>query len=165
MTRADRAAPLRGLAAAVAAGCLLALGSASPADAQEQGSTQADTTEAAAGADTAPDGGFVYRREVFEYPGQGRRNPFRPLDAGQQEGPQFQNLRLSGVIYSPSIGSVAVLVDRTTGKRYRVRDGQRIGDARVLEIRQSEVRFSVSGAGTTRAETLQVEQQERESQG
>lgn len=155
--------PVGAVAAVVLAGAALAAVSG-PAGAQE-GSANADSATSAtrAGADTAATPEYV--REVFEYPEQGRRNPFEPVNAGVEEGPRFQNLRLAGVIYSPSVGSVAVLLDETTGKRYRVRDGQRIGDARVLEIRRSEVRFAVSGVGQARQETLQVEKQQRESQG
>jgi hypothetical protein len=139
---------------------------AAPAAAQQEAS-ETDSVAEEAPADTASAEAAVpvYRREVFRYPGGGRRNPFMPVDAGVEEGPRFQNLRLTGIIYSPSVGSVAVLLDETTGERYRVRSGQTIGQSRVLEIRRSEVRFAVSGAGATRRETLQVEERERESEG
>lgn len=139
-----------------------------PAMAQD-GSADADTeTEDATvtqDSASAADEPTEYLREVFGYPGAGRRNPFEPVDAGVAEGPQFQNLHLTGIIYSPSVGSVAVLLDRSTGERYRVRNGQTLGQARVLDIRRTEVRFAVSGAGETRRETLQVEERERESEG
>lgn len=149
------------------AAALVAAGTG-PASAQDgSAGDDAGADDAAAEADTAAaDRQAEYLREVFDYPGMGRRNPFEPVDAGVEEGPQFQNLRLAGVIYSPSVGSVAILLDQSTGDRYRVRDGQTIGQARVLEIGRSEVRFAVSGAGETRRETLQVEEQrERESEG
>lgn len=153
------------LAAALLAASAVLAAAAGPAAAQEEASEPDSVAEEAA-ADTASAGAVpVYRREVFRYPGDGRRNPFEPVDAGVEEGPRFQNLRLTGIIYSPSVGSVAVLLDQRTGDRYRVRSGQTIGQARVLEIRRSEVRFAVSGAGETRRETLQVEERERESEG
>lgn len=115
--------------------------------------------------DTTEEDAPEYRREVFEYPAGDRRNPFAPVDAGVQVGPRFENLTLTGILYSPGVGSVAVLVDRSTGERYRVRDGQRIGQARILEIRASEVVFSVEGARDTRREVLQLEKRREESQG
>lgn len=158
-------APAGRLAAALLAAAVLAV-VGGPAAAQEEAS-ETDSVAGEAPADTASAeaGVPVYRREVFQYPGGGRRNPFMPVDAGVEEGPRFQNLRLTGIIYSPSVGSVAVLLDERTGDRYRVRSGQTIGQARVLEIRRTEVRFAVSGAGDTRRETLQVEERERESEG
>lgn len=155
-----------GRAAALLAAAALVAAGAGPAEAQEEASGDTATAEAAADTASAEAAVPVYRREVFRYPSGGRRNPFMPVDAGVEEGPRFQNLRLTGVIYSPSVGSVAVLLDQTTGERYRVRDGQTVGQARVLEIRRNEVRFAVSGAaGQTRRETLQVEERERESEG
>lgn len=107
----------------------------------------------------------VYEREVFDYPEEGRRNPFAPVDAGVREGPRFQNLQLRGIIFSPGVGSVAVLVDQSTGKTYRVRDGQSIGQARVIEIRRSEVLFRVRGPTQARRETLQVDRRDEEVPG
>lgn len=159
---------LRGAAAVVAVCAALALALAPAPLAAQQGSSSAASGDSAGAADSvaAADTAFRYQREVFAYPDRGRRNPFAPVSAGVEQGPRFRNLRLTGIIYSPSIGSVAVLVDETTGDRYRVRSGQTIGDARVLEIRRSEVSFSVSTVvGQTRRATLQVEEQERESEG
>lgn len=156
---------LRTPAAALAAVCAGLLALSGPAVAQQGGGGAADSAAAGAADSVAADSLVDYRREVFSYPGDGRRNPFEPVDAGVQEGPRFSNLRLSGVIYSPSVGSVAVLVDETTGKRYRVRNGERLGDARVVQIDRTEVTFAVSTVGQTRRETLQVEKQQRESQG
>ncbi len=165
--RRGRSSTVGRVAAALLAAAAVVAAAGGPADAQEQAS-ETDSAAAEAAADTASAEGTVpvYRREVFDYPGGGRRNPFVSVDAGVEEGPQFDNLRLTGVIYSPSVGSVAVLMDQSTGERYRVRNGQTIGQARVLEIGRTEVRFAVSGAaGQTRRETLQVEERERESEG
>lgn len=153
-----------GRAALALAAATAVLAATGPAAAQE-GPADRDTVQAPADSAEAEEAPTEYRREVFDYPGTGRRNPFEPVDGGVEEGPRFENLRVTGVIHSPAIGSVAVLFDMTTGERYRVRDGQTIGEARVLEIRPTEVRFAVSGAGETRRETLQVETRERESEG
>lgn len=108
------------------------------------------------------EGGVVLRREVFDYPGEGRRDPFAPLTAGAELGPRFEDLELAGVIYSPGVGSVAVLVDRATRKRYRAREGDRLGDAQVLAIREAEAVFVVSSFGVSRRETLRVRKHEQE---
>lgn len=143
---------------------LLVTAPLAPVEAQQGASGQDDGARAGQAADTLVQAAEVeYRRETFSYP-QRTRNPFEPVNAGVQEGPRFQNLVLAGVIYSPSVGSVAVLVDRSTGRRYRVREGERIGQATVLNIRRSDVLFSVSGATQSRQETLQVEKQNEEVQ-
>ena len=150
MLRVDELGSRPTRAAALTLGALLVALAAAPASAQE------------ATADSVVQQGEVeYQRETFTYP-QRERNPFEPVSAGVQEGPRFQNLVLAGLIYSPSVGSVAVLVDQTNGRRYRVREGERIGQATVLSIRQSDVVFSVSGPTRTRQETLQVEKQTEE---
>lgn len=137
----------------------------SPAAAQQGGGTG----EAAASGQQATQDSVVqqgpvdYERESYAYP-ERERNPFEPVSAGVQEGPRFQNLVLAGVIYGPSVGSVAVVVDRTTGRRHRVREGERLGQATILDIRRSEVVFSVSGPTGSRQETLQVEKQTEEVQ-
>ncbi len=100
----------------------------------------------------------VYEREVFTYPSVGRRDPFRPLNAGEQIGPQFEDLTLSGVLYNPAIGSVATLTDRKTGRRYRSREGYVLGEIRVAAIRPMEVDFVITSFGISRRETLKVKQ-------
>mgnify|MGYP006277537907 CR=1 FL=1 len=147
--------------AAAAATLLLA----APAAAQE-GSGEA-TSDSAAARDTAAATAdsaeaLEYRREVFTYPGAGRRSPFRAPDAGEGMGPQFEDLSLSGIIHAPSIGSVAIVKDGATGERHRLREGQRIGDARVVEIRREDVVFSVSGITGPRREVLQAQTEEQE---
>lgn len=101
--------------------------------------------------------GGVYEREVFDYPSLGRRNPFRALNQGEQIGPRFDDLMLSGVLYNPAMGSVATLTDQKTGKRYRAREGDRLGDIRITAIRAREVDFLITSFGISRRETLRVE--------
>ena len=98
----------------------------------------------------------VYEREVFTYPSLGRRDPFRPLNAGEQIGPQFEDLQLSGVLFNPAIGSVATLTDQKSGRRYRVREGDMLGEVRVTAIRTDEVDFMITSFGISRRETLTV---------
>lgn len=119
------------------------------------------TGDAAAAIDTSS----VLMREVFTYPRVDRRDPFEPLSAGADMGPQFRDLVLAGIIYSTDLGSVAILVDRTTKKRYRLWNGDAIGEARLIEVRPTEAVFTVTVFGVSREETLRVENQEKEQDG
>lgn len=113
-------------------------------------------------AQPAPPEPEVYRRETFVYPTDNRRNPFVDLAGESTSGPRFENLDLTGIIFGGSVGSVASLIDRATEKRYRVRRGDIIGDARVVEIRPDEVVFQVTQFGVTRSETLRIRRPEEE---
>ena len=125
------------------------------------GGPAADGPERSAAADTGD--GATYRREIFTYPTGGRTDPFRPLELGQGMGPRFENLVLAGIIHAPEVGSVVILRDRSTGSRHRVRDGERIGNARVVEIRPDAVVFSVRGVAGPRREILSARRQEEEN--
>jgi len=160
VTRICTRTPVRAVGLVVAA-AFLALPAA--ASAQQGGGASGGGQEAATPAPGA-DSLVQYRREVFHYP-TGRRNPFTPVRAGEQLGPRFEDLELSGVIFNERLGSVAVLVDRTTGKRYRVHQGERVGQARVARISPDEVSFVVSGFGQSRTEVLRVKKKDKETSG
>ncbi|MCY3598440.1 MAG: hypothetical protein OXN85_00500 [Gemmatimonadetes bacterium] len=98
----------------------------------------------------------IYEREVFTYPAFDRRDPFQPLHLDTRAGPRFGDLALVGVLYTPQLGSVAILTDRTTGRRYRARERDNIGAARVVQIRTEEVDFVITSFGVSRRETLRV---------
>lgn len=100
-----------------------------------------------------------FEREVFEYSGGGRRNPFRPLTAFNTGGPRFEDLKLTGIVYSRDVGSVVVVVDRTNERRYRLREGERVGTARVLEIRPGEVVFAITTFGVSRQAILRAKKE------
>lgn len=102
----------------------------------------------------------IYRRERFVYPTNNRRNPFVSLLTLEDAGPQFENLDLAGIIFGGSAGSVATLIDNATDKRYRVRRGDTVGNARVVEIRPDAVVFQVTQFGVTRSETLRIRKEE-----
>ncbi len=102
----------------------------------------------------------VYEREVYDYPSLGRRDPFRPLNAGEQIGPRFDDLNLSGVLYNPAVGSVATMTDQKTGRRYRAREGESLGEVRIAAIRPDEVDFVITSFGVSRRETLRVKREE-----
>ncbi|MFQ5745602.1 MAG: hypothetical protein ACE5HF_00110 [Gemmatimonadota bacterium] len=131
------------------------------------GSLVAQATNSGAGGagETEADTSIVLRREVFNYPSSGRQDPFQAPDASSVLGPRFEDLELSGVIYSPDAGSMAVLVDRTSLKRYRVWEGDLVGDARLVEVRPSEAVFRVTVFGVSRTEILHVKSQEKEPGG
>ena len=104
----------------------------------------------------------LLERETFSYSGAARRDPFRPLDAGDELGPRFENLELAGIIYSPQAGSVIVLVDRSTQRRYRVWEGDIVGGAQLLDVTPDEAVFVVSVFGVDRRETLRLKNMDKE---
>lgn len=164
MLRADAPRWWAGGAATILLAAAFVLAPAPAAGQQDSAAADSAQSQQAAAADSVvQEGEIEYERETFVYPGRDR-NPFEPVNAGVQEGPRFQNLVLAGIIYSPSVGSVAVLVDNSTGRRYRIREGERIGQATVLSIRRSDVLFSVTGPTQSRQETLQVEKETEEVQ-
>lgn len=126
--------------------------------AQEAAQAQAEEVERA---QTAP----LLTREVFEYPGAGRRDPFKPLDAGDELGPRFEDLELRGIIYSSEAGSVIVLVDRSTQRRYRVWEGDVLGDAELLDVTPDAAVFMVTVFGVSRQETLRLKNMDKEQGG
>lgn len=118
------------------------------------------TASPAAGQDASAEGPIV--REVFDYPVAGRRDPFEPLAAGEELGPRFEDLRLAGVIYSPERGSIAVLVDVATQRRYRVWEGDVIGGARLISVGVDQAEFLVTVFGVSRRDTLRLKTQDKE---
>ena len=131
---------------------LLALFSAAPAAAQSGRDTSARADS------TAP---LSLVREVFSYEGGGR-DPFVSLLATGEVSPIITDLRLVAVYYDEryTARSVAVLRDRTTGKRYRVKTGDVIARLRVTQIRPREVVFTVQEFGYERQQTLSLRQEE-----
>ncbi|HEX2602437.1 MAG TPA: hypothetical protein VHL32_10050, partial [Gemmatimonadaceae bacterium] len=80
--------------------------------------------------DTAPK--VLINREVFQYEGDGRRDPFVSLLTTSDLKPLLTDLKLVGVAYDPrGQNSVAVLRDVTSKDQYKVRVGQTIGRMRV----------------------------------
>lgn len=100
-------------------------------------------------------------RETFAYAG-GARDPFSSLLKGERMGPEFVDLQLVGVyqdLQYPS-NSVAVVRDRVTDRRYKVRAGDELGTLRVREIRAKDVVFTVQDFGYSRQEILSLRKQE-----
>jgi Tfp pilus assembly protein PilP len=123
---------------------------AGSADAQQQaGQAQAQTQ--------TPEVTLVYEREVFVYRAAGRRDPFRPLSDDDGLGPRFEALTLQGIIYSTGASrSIALLADGG-GRVHRVREGDVLGNARVVEIGPSRVVMAVETFGTIRQEMLELQ--------
>ena len=100
---------------------------------------------------------LVYRREVFQYPRGARPDPFRSLLTSEELGYRFEDMRLTGVIYSPnSRVSVAVLTEAVSKKRFRLKVGERVGGITVAAIYPKRVDVVVNEFGVVRRETLEL---------
>jgi hypothetical protein len=104
-------------------------------------------------ADTAPK--VLINREVFQYEGSGRRDPFISLLTTSDLRPLLTDLKLVAVAYDPrGQNSVAVLRDVTSKDQYKVRVGQTIGRMRVAAIQEKAVIFTIEEFGYSRQEIL-----------
>ena len=111
------------------------------------------STPAPLPADTAPR--VLINREVFQYEGDGRRDPFVSLLTTSELRPLLTDLKLVAVAYDPrGQNSVAVLRDVTSKDQYRVRVGQTIGRMRVAAIQEKAVIFTIEEFGYSRQEIL-----------
>jgi hypothetical protein len=104
---------------------------------------------------------LVFEREVFHYEGRVRRDPFRPL-TGSSEGPLFPDLRLHMILFSEDPGGSVVAVSDAMKKQYRLRRGDSVGNATVIDIGPARVVFSVLDFGIRRQEVLDLKETERE---
>jgi hypothetical protein len=110
-------------------------------------------TPAPVAADTASK--VLINREVFQYEGNGRRDPFVSLLTTSELRPLLTDLKLVAVAYDPrGQNSVAVLRDITSKNQYRVRVGQTIGRMRVAAIQEKAVIFTIEEFGYSRQEIL-----------
>jgi hypothetical protein len=146
--------------------CIALLIAAAPAAAQQpdpvptQVAAAADSAATPRGAETATiiragEPRLVFDREVFRYPGRARRDPFRPL-TGPDSGPLFSDLRLSMIIFSETPAESVAGITDLAGNRYRVRRGETVGNATVVDIGQTRVVFSVNDFGLRRQEILDL---------
>ena len=99
---------------------------------------------------------LVFDREVFSYPGNSRRDPFKPLVGKESLGPLFDDLRLKGIIYSPDPTRSIVLIQDGSKRLYRIKRGDVVGNSRIVEIQPLAVRFAVENFGMIRYEILQL---------
>jgi hypothetical protein len=103
-------------------------------------------------------------RETFAY-GGGTRDPFASLLDVTLSGPEFANLELVGVyqdLRNPA-NSVIVLREKVALKRYKLRVGDQVGRARVVQIRPRDAVFTIHDFGFERQETLSLRKQEVET--
>lgn len=133
-----------------------AASAATPAPAGQPGARQMRIDES-----LIPEPGAPMTRETYAFNG-GSRDPFVSSLEGNTAGPELADLDLVGVYYQDRnpAASVAVLRDRLNGKRYNVREGERLGRMRVSDIRQKDVTFTIDDYGTERQQTLTIRKQE-----
>ncbi len=116
----------------------------------------AAATAPAVPADTAPK--VLINREVFQYEGDGRRDPFVSLLTTSDLRPLLADLKLVAVAYDPrGQNSVAVLRDATSKTQYKVKVGQTIGRMRVAAIQEKAVIFTIEEFGYSRQELLPIQ--------
>jgi hypothetical protein len=109
----------------------------------------------AAAADTMPK--VLINREVFQYEGAGRRDPFVSLLSTSELKPMLNDLKLVGVVFDArGANSVAVLRDVTSKEQYKVKVGQTLGRMRVAAIQQKAVIFTIEEFGYSRQELLPI---------
>jgi len=121
------------------------------------GSTRADSmpADSTAGHETE------VQRETFAYSG-GTRDPFGSLMNLKSAGPELADLQLVGVYQDlrNSANSVAVLREKVTSRRHKVRVGDQLGRLRVRQILARDVVFNIEDFGYERQETLSLRKQE-----
>lgn len=103
-------------------------------------------------------------RETFAYAG-GTRDPFASLLDGSSTGPEIADLDLVGVYQDlRSTGnSIVVLREKATAKRHKMRVGDQLGRARLVQIRPRDAVFTIRDFGFERQETLSLRKQEVET--
>jgi hypothetical protein len=103
-------------------------------------------------------------RETFAYSG-GARDPFASLLNTSAAGPEISNLELVGVYQNlrDTDNSVVVLRDKATAKRYKLRVGDQLGRAKLVQIRPRDAVFTIRDFGFERQETLSLRKQEVET--
>jgi hypothetical protein len=96
-------------------------------------------------------------REVFQYDGGGRRDPFLSLIGSTDLRPMLSDLKLVAIAFDPrGQNSVAVLRDVTSKDQYKVRVGQTLGRMRVAAIQEKAVIFTIEEFGYSRQELLPI---------
>ncbi len=103
-------------------------------------------------------------RETFAYAG-GTRDPFASLINGSSTGPEVADLDLVGVYQDlrSSDNNIVVLREKATAKRHKMRVGDQLGRARLVQIRPRDAVFTIRDFGFERQETLSLRKQEVET--
>jgi hypothetical protein len=103
-------------------------------------------------------------RETFAY-GGGTRDPFSSLLNIDKNGPEVADCDLVGVyqdLRNPS-NSVVVLREKVSAKRHKLRVGDQLSRARLVQIRPRDAVFMIHDFGFERQETLSLRKQEVET--
>jgi len=100
-------------------------------------------------------------REAYSY-GGGARDPFQSLVNAKNAGPELSDLQLVGVYQDmrSAANSVAIVREKKTAKRFKLRTGDQVGRLRVAQIRPKDVVFTIEDFGFERQETLSLRKQE-----
>ena len=100
-------------------------------------------------------------RETFAYAG-GTRDPFSSLINRSKDGPELADLELVGVYQDlrTSSNSVVVLREKVSTKRHKLRVGDQLSRARLVQIRPRDAVFMITDFGFERQETLSLRKQE-----
>ena len=100
-------------------------------------------------------------RETFSYAGASR-DPFASVVSQAAAGPDLSDMILVTVIADArsARNSVAVLREKQGTRRWRVKVGDQIGNARVSLITTHDVTFSIQDFGFERQETLSLRSRE-----
>jgi hypothetical protein len=103
-------------------------------------------------------------RETFAYVG-GTRDPFASLLNSKSTGPEIADLDLVGVYQDlrDTDNSIVVLREKATTKRHKMRVGDQLGRARLVQIRPRDAVFTIRDFGYERQETLSLRKQEVET--
>ncbi len=103
-------------------------------------------------------------RETFAY-GGGSRDPFASLINNAKLGPEIADLDLVGVYQNLRVPSnnLVILREKVTTKRHKLRVGDQLGRARLVQIRPREAVFMIHDFGFERQETLSLRKQEDET--
>ena len=100
-------------------------------------------------------------RETFAY-GGGTRDPFNSLINSSKNGPEIGDLDLVAVyqdLRTPS-NSVVVLREKVSSKRHKLRVGDQLSRARLVQIRPRDAVFMIQDFGFERQETLSLRKPE-----
>ena len=136
---------------------------ATPAAARSDSAVQAEA-EAALADSVQKAREIEVMRETFAY-GGGTRDPFSSLINRSKDGPEIADLDLVAVyqdLRTPS-NSVVVLREKVSTKRHKMRVGDQLSRARLVQIRPRDAVFMIQDFGFERQETLSLRKQEVET--
>jgi hypothetical protein len=100
-------------------------------------------------------------RETYTYEGSAR-DPFQPLVAPVELGPELADLRLVAILYDnrDPAGSLATFRDIGNDRRFTVAPGQRIGRITVVSVGRNNVKLREDEFGTARDQTYALRKPE-----